>query len=322
MAGAEPYLGKIYGDPFFDTGDRSKLLGFSLTDAHGGHYFPRPQNFLMRQGFSHTALILLKPSNPQSVKSSCPFPELLYAPLDDNEVTEDCAVSTQALRTILTGTLPPGDLQKSRQIRTMDEFFLPENRLGLQMVNERNTAREHMLFRRPFRRFKLGFNDDQQWRSAGFCAWFETLKPLPDSLNLDGNGFLGGDRRRVALQFEPLTEQPLAEIRDAVVQSATDSKGFLIYLVTPAVREATWPIIAHQHPIAAAIGKPLYCSGWNVLDNRPRPMLTLIPAGSVFFYSWPEMCERETLIRQQWLDCVSNEFGSAGFGRYLMGVWR
>jgi hypothetical protein len=68
-------------------------------------------------------------------------------------------------------------------------------------------------------------------------------------------------------------------------------------------------------------------SGWAAAaaEPGPRPLLALLPAGSVFFFKWqddeqdPEL--RSAWLREHWLAPLSPEYAAAGFGRILTGVW-
>ena len=77
---------------------------------------------------------------------------------------------------------------------------------------------------------------------------------------------------------------------------------------------------------AAAIGKPQYVSGWlhKIKGQRPRKMLRLVPAGSVFFYLWKNETyeKKKNLIKNFWLNSLSPEYKVFGFGRILIGVWK
>jgi CRISPR type III-B/RAMP module-associated protein Cmr3 len=211
-------------------------------------------------------------------------------------------------------------------------LFKTEVRPGLAIDDETGRAADQMLFSRPYRRFEPGSPDPRHGSlGAGFEAWYETREHFSEPPT-PAIGFLGGDRRRARFTWQE-TPEPLVEVREAVLaaleEQAAETQGFLLYLVTPMIAvddlAAVSVAVAGRiyEPVCAAIGKPAYASGWDTKWNRPRPILALVPAGSVFFYRWGsgERPSPEGLIDQLWLTAISPHGGSVGFGRVLVGVW-
>jgi hypothetical protein len=140
-------------------------------------------------------------------------------------------------------------------------------------------------------------------------------------------GFLGGDRRRVGVEIRRLEESgrrsALGGLASRVEEAAGSSRGVYLYLLTPAIVE---PVPAQAieglgRPVAAAVGKPRFASGWDVHGRHPRELVSLIPEGSVFFFDWPDGADRVALIRDRWLRPIGETGAAAGFGRALVGVW-
>ncbi len=123
---------------------------------------------------------------------------------------------------------------------------------------------------------------------------------------------------------------PLGRLCGQVAAAAgeAESEGFLLALLTPALAPAAPGQVTVEGlaPVAAALGKPLYASGWDVRKNRPRPLRALVPAGSVYFFEWPAGAPpgpaRGELVRRLWLHPLREEGKAAGFGRCLPGIWR
>jgi CRISPR-associated protein Cmr3 len=199
--------------------------------------------------------------------------------------------------------------------------------------NDSGTVFEGQFFTRPYRRFEpAGLAAAAGAAAGGFAAWFATRGPLDLDCS-DPIGFFGGDRRRARFELRDAGPVALRELCERVAAAAAEgeSEGFLLSLLTPALQPAAAPgeaeVEVDRHaPIAAALGRPAYASGWDVDKNLPRPLRALIPAGSVYFFDWPEGARpgapRAELVRRLWLQPVRREGAAAGFGRCLPGIWR
>ncbi len=178
--------------------------------------------------------------------------------------------------------------------------------------------------------FNSDFNIDKiQWQSVGFRCWYKTLQSLNGNINTTDLCFLGGDRRRAVIEFLKMgNSEPLLDLCTYVQSQTSGTKGFFAYLLTPAIREENWPELEGNKPKAACIGKEIMVSGWNSdrSNQHPRPILKLIPAGSIFFYEWGENNtddgKRKRIIQNNWLKPFSEKYKNSGFGRILIGVWR
>ncbi len=334
-APAEPVLGELATSLDEENEKQSQLLGYTLCDAGGETWFPRPLHLRVRRfGDCLDPLDLLAPRSPEpgTVTSLGPLARLAPAPgsragYKKDEAEEPLWIDEALLRVCLTG----GKVPDSARAVDSERFFRQEQRVGLTLSNKTNAAVESKLFGRPYRRFTGRVSPDEPgWSSAGFRAWFEVLRlgeGEPECWS--GEGFLGGDRGRARFAFESGGGEPLAGLREAVLAAGDDEKstGFLTYLLTPAVAEPGWPHREGRPPVAVATGKPGYASGWNAVarPSGPRPIRVLVPAGSVFFYEWPPGTDAEArrrLLADLWLTPLNRAFGAAGFGRVLPGVWR
>ena len=266
------------------------------------------------------------PAVEAHVRSSLDLPRRLApsaeGPAGVEEVDDDLLVQADLLGDLLAGVpLPPGDL--GALARPCESFYRAETRAGLGMDNRRNAARPGLLFTRPYRRFGIVLRGGSGPRGSGFVAWCSVLG-LPDGApaSWSGTGFLGGDRRRVRLTFEPAAEPPLSDLLARVQARAAGSLGYLAYLLTPAV--AGEPLaVAGREPVAAAIGRPWSVSGWDQAEGLAPPP-DARPAGSVLFYDWEDdlpLAARRERLADLWLQALSPGYGRSGFGRVLAGVW-
>lgn len=323
---AEPVLGRFCDHLDRGSRDRSELLGYVLRDGHGRRWFPSPLHLrILAPGRRRVAHDLLLPVPPATALSSIdPLWRLepQKDPAEDprpREADEPYLVSQELLAAALTGAALPG----GAHLVEPKEVWAAEPRIGLAIENRSGTAREGLLFSRPYRRFAGGLDRHHQgYRRAGFTAWFRPLDlegRRPG--DFDGVGFLGGDRRRAHLRFAE-QPRPLSEVRRRVLDAVPGSQGFLVYLLTPAVADGSLPQVSGQEPLAAAVGRAQQVSGWRA---GPRRLRTLIPAGSVLFYRWPETADgeesRRALLSSLWFEPVAESYRNPGFGRMLAGVW-
>lgn len=307
---------------------RAELMGYFYQDLQQNSWFPNPMHVVLRKNAARLAIrSILTPllSEPHFAGSSLTpegFSHFLEHKPEDDDTEGEYFISQNLLAKILGGE-NLGDTSPD-DFKSPTEMYQLETRLGLRMVNVKNRVEEGLLFSRPYRRFVSGVDSNTKtWRSFSIHAFYKTLIDLDsDLVSQNLIAFLGGDRRRAVIRFEPA--EPLYAIRDKVKARVDGSRGFFIYLLTPAVREVEWPQIDNRDLLAAAIGKELTISGWNTnrQEQHPRPIRKLIPAGSTFFYKWKNGEDRSDAIDRHWMQPVSEQYRNSGFGRMLIGVWQ
>ncbi len=328
--GPEPFpaaLGDREEDILMPAGKPAELRGVATRDPEERLWFPKPLHFRCRR-LAHSGALFaadtLRPSAGWRTSVACDqgLPMLLYAKVLDDETDEPLLVSAHLLRECLTATAPRAPLQQ--HVRIPDEVFRRETRPGLAIDNATGLAREGLFFSRPYRRFAPPDPvTDSGALGWGFQAWFDAHGPLDGVASRVG--FLGGDRRRAKFTFSELPQpaKPLQPVLDAVLAALPGSAGPLLYFLTPKI--AGDPFDGpFGKPVAAAIGRARYASGWNNLRGEPRPLVALEPAGSVYFFEWPATIDadgRRRLVEEAWLASFGAG-GAAGFGRALVGVWR
>lgn len=322
-----PPLGGWQADVLAPTAPMAELLGVCQRTAGGSLLFPRPEHLRCRLTFRGRpqAVDLLSPAAPAGETSAQPdLSHVLLPPTRDEEVVEEVEagvlLAEEALGEVLCGHAPSTDAG----LWLENEVVRPEPRPGIAVDNSSGTVVEGAFFTRPYRRYRSAGIDPRQPAGAGFTAWWKTLTPL--EAGNEPIAFLGGDRRRARLRFDSAGEEAaeiLSSLASRVVEAATEgTSGVLLYLLTPAIATGEPFLLDGEPPIAAAIGRARQASGWDTHARQPRPILNLVPAGSVFFYPWPEGAERASLVRRRWLQPVQERGGAVGFGRALVGVWR
>jgi CRISPR/Cas system CMR-associated protein Cmr3 (group 5 of RAMP superfamily) len=72
-----------------------------------------------------------------------------------------------------------------------------------------------------------------------------------------------------------------------------------------------------------AIGKPYMLGGFDIAEKRPKPMLKVAPAGSVFYYESDEPVDVSQLQGRSLSDNINNaDYVKQGFGIAFFGTWQ
>ncbi len=300
----------------------AELLGWCHEDKEERLLFPSPASLRCRLSW-RGKVRALEPLTPVAVNeaiTSADSPYLALAEPEENEYKGPVWLSEEALTETLMGRTPEYGLFPE------EELFRREPRPGIAIDNDLGTVLEGYFFTRPYRRFPPGELDPSRRYKPGFRAWFQTLEPLVPPRNATTIGFLGGDRRRSRFSFpETFTGRTdvLAAMRTRIERAAPDSRGFCLYLLTPAIAlgKESFEFPNLGRPLVSVVSKPRYSSGWDVEGCSPRSLMALIPEGSIFFFEWPRNEDRIELLRGRWLAPLQEVGAAAGFGRTLVGVW-
>lgn len=194
-------------------------------------------------------------------------------------------LTTSGLKAVLNGELPD-----KNSIKTADQLFTHESRLGIARQNSTRTVIKGMLYQTEHIRPKQSLSIEID--AAG----------LPDDLPDSAIIRLGGEGRSASLSVQqkaiPLPKS--SETPNSTLQ------GLLLYLLTPLKHAQTgneWqplPGFKKQETDnetlwtgelngidlclhSAITGKASRDGGWDLVKHQPRTANSLIPAGSVFF---------------------------------------
>jgi len=143
---------------------------------------------------------------------------------------------------------------------------------------------------------------------------------------------IGGERRMARIRTADSVD--IFPAHPDVIDRASETGRFLVCFLTPALFrdgfKRRWPEEFEEINAAlvgAAVGKPVYMSGWRrtgVSKGRPRPLKRAVPAGSVYFFQAGEV-DREKFKalynKYNFNDSLSEEYTHAGFGIALIGTW-
>jgi len=125
-------------------------------------------------------------------------------------------------------------------------------------------------------------------------------------------------------------DDPLKTLRDMNFQF--ENKIFKLYLATPAIFKKGWlpNWINEIHfegnyngislkLIACSIGKFKLIGGWDLANNRPKPMYKAVPAGSVYYFKILDNAPPEKIKENFHLKNISDINPEEGFGLSFVG---
>ncbi len=187
--------------------------------------------------------------------------------------------------------------------------------------------------------FSVGYRSFESKSESGHHHWgIRTRVKLPDNTEISKLGYLGGERRAVALEEKDIREwwNCPPELKEAIL-SSTHLK---LVLATPAIFKhgwkPAWLNLESQDSanmpkglygiklklVSAAVGRREPVSGWNIRENTPKAVRYIVPTASVYFFEVED--GKQEKILENWLKPVSDceQDRKDGFGLALWGVWK
>lgn len=194
-------------------------------------------------------------------------------------------LTAAGMATVLAGGLPP-----IASVKRSEDLFDWEPRLGIARDNRRRTVEEHMLYQTRHLRPRAELAVE-----LGVRGLDPAHRPLGSAVQR-----LGGEARLAAMETVAVSD-PLDAVR--VARPPANARGLILVLLTPADLDGNWlppgfmpqedgsgtrtwlgriadvPLRIH----AAVIGKAQREGGWDLMQGAPRPVRSLIPAGSAWY---------------------------------------
>jgi CRISPR-associated protein Cmr3 len=169
----------------------------------------------------------------------------------------------------LKGELDTGTVLKATH-PSEAHLYDDENRTGLQLDYTRRANKESMLYNAQFIRLEAGF---------GLMVTADYKQAIFEKSGTIG---IGGESRFGHYQ-------QVAEPASLITQTTGNLK---VILLTPAYFSDGWqpqngdwsPFVGAGKLVSVALGKAQAISGWDIANNRPKPLRHFVPAGSVFYF--------------------------------------
>lgn len=197
------------------------------------------------------------------------------------------------------------------------ELFEVSPRIGSARDPDLGTAMDRMLYSAPFTHLKKGY---------GLLVGVNEEIGMPAE---KGTMTLGGEGR--AARYQVIQENQIDFPPSIDAKNETRIK---VVLTTPAYFKQGWYPSGESWEavgmppgavlVSAALGKPQHLGGWDVLNKKPKPMYTVVPAGSVFYFEYSEPLQ-VSLDPKKLIFTESPEGGEdfrrLGFGKCVIGKW-
>jgi len=322
------------GAPKFKKGDKEyqeikgqmEIKGPFLARGEGRLevYFPSPADLLEKEQGRDGEGIVLSPTKlpPEGLQADFGHFWKEFLPLWTSESggraiePGERLVEASQLKGYLLGSGP--------RLTKAEELYEREPRAGIKLVYERRTVDIGMLYMAEFIRLK---------KDTGFVIGIEGTSLLPE----EGLLALGGERR--AASYNLLEDNPLQQLEDEefkkkLADEISKTKRFKLYLVTSAIFEQSWlPDFVDRNTlqgkrngisfrlISATVGKPIGIGGWDLAQNRPKPMKRGVPPGSVYHFELKDKADGNRVLEAFHLKSISSEGREAGLGLTFVGIW-
>lgn len=204
-----------------------------------------------------------------------------------------------------------------------------EPRLGIAIDRNHGAVVEGMLHTTSHLRLK----ED----GAGAYALAVRVESVPEDLVFSDGGCgysLGGERRQVYVDItedRPFPAEGLAESIDK------NGGNFRIVFLQPAIFEKGWLPDGFVKKstdcgvtwkgnlngidcelVTASVGKPVRIGGWNIKEGESRPLRSMVPAGSVYFFKTSVRGEK---VVQALHDKNIGQYADLGYGHVIAGGW-
>ena len=312
---------------------RGPFLARRQADNSIMPYFPRPADILQVNSDKVQRLVPLRPDNKAPFAANWPdeVPYLQPCLYDVSLVGDDkpeggqAWISAVGMRAYLAGKIstdnfsPPGQDRGGRNewlakaeaelntsgylghvhLKPTTYFFRNEYRLGIGIEEVHKRPSDGKLYTATFVR---PHNDvgllvevtgllESKWSKAGILS-------------------LGGERKsaRYSLIDKP-AHWPTHE-----------TEGNKLYLATPTHFDGGWQTNNWQNYFsnagqltAACVSRPQMIGGWDMAQNRPKPMQRYVPAGCVYFFDSSLQRVNDEPI------CDDKDAGQIGFGTTFIG---
>ena len=201
---------------------------------------------------------------------------------------------------------------KKTEFSLVKEVFKEELKIGIKRERETKTSEEAHIYRVPMLRFK------KFKKEMSFLVELDGVKDFPEK----GIFQLGAEGRIV--NFKVIKENLLEELRN--VNFELKNGIFKVYLATPAIFEKGWlPSWIDEKNlegefkglklklVTVVLKKHKLIGGWNLADNRPKPMYKAVPEGSVYYFKVLNGVDEEEIKKVFHFKNISDEFSSEKF---------
>jgi CRISPR-associated protein Cmr3 len=280
-------------------------------------YFPVPFDFLKKRDAAEKEkkLFYINCINRPEIFISDYSLERILVNKNDFELKEcDEFLSINSLKDYLMS------YEKQLKFREKKEIFSYERKTGIKRSRKTLSSEEGHLYRIPMIRLK---------KEASLFIEIDGL----EQNNYPKGGIIqiGGESKTAKIErIGNDNDDPLKTLRDMNFQF--ENKIFKLCLTTPAIFKKGWiPDWINETTfegkyegiklklIACSIGKYKLIGGWDLANNRPKPMYKAVPSGSVYYFRILDDTSAERIKEVFHLKNISDINPEEGFGLSLVG---
>jgi len=208
-------------------------------------------------------------------------------------------------------------------------YYQPK--FGIQVDRRTDTVAQHMLY--TAEHLRLNPHHD--------IALGVQIGNPPAGLLDPGSEFastLGGERRQVRVAVMEANSPELPGLASKIEETGAEVRRFRLVLLQPAVFDSGWLPDEFREEVSAGgtltwhgelnglsctlvtacVGRPLRVGGWDIANHHPRPMRSVVPQGSVYFFE-TEAHGEEVVSALHGRHI--GQFTGIGYGTIMTGRW-
>ncbi len=217
---------------------------------------------------------------------------------------------------LIGGKIPPGKIfEGHKPVKQIEDFLVIERRIGVGLDYKKRISKEGLLYSQSLIRLKEG---------VGFVVGVDGL---PDNFPARGVLQLGGEGK---LAYFEERKSPNLFNKKPNPDHFEDVNRIILILLTPGIFDKEIPTniegLNGAKVLGIALGKPVIVAGWNIAQNRPRPLYKAISPGACYWIEFekPLKDRAQKLIENFWAKPLSENtqdyaFKQAGFGLAFLG---
>lgn len=202
-----------------------------------------------------------------------------------------------------------GKMISKEDIKEKKDFVESEPRVGIEINNGTYNIKKGRLYSVNFLRFQ---------KDCGFAVLYDGVE-LSSS---NGDYCLGGEKRQV--YFEKKED---INFKYNIKEAICTNKKFKIVLTTLLeMEDGIEPSVLKEKlngkaQFITAAYKTESIGGWDIAENKPKPIKKYYTAGSVFYYELKDVSKVDEILKLNFESVSKNNQGQIGFGRVLIGIW-
>lgn len=215
------------------------------------------------------------------------------------------------------------DYSKEFLIKRPSHWIITDPKIGIALDQKRRVTKESMLYNMEFLRFK------KEYKDAGFLIAIHHGPSFQEVTNAK----FGGEGKNWNLEeTEAEVLSFTSEEKQKIVDQIKQTGIARIVLVTPALwkygnRPSQWNKETNELEfenftcplLAVATSRPTVIGGWDIVNNRPKPRMNAVPAGTTLYVQVKEQ-DVERFVEQIFNEQLTDFNHHEGYGFAVCGA--